>query len=54
MTDDKQMVKFPKLREGDGKAANAFGKRLEALPVGGRRVLPVCAPCGVVFGIFLL
>ena len=54
VADDQQMTKFPVLREGGGEAGDAFGERLKAFTVSGRRMLPVGAPRGVVFRIFML
>ena len=54
MADDQQVVKMAAVGQRGGKFADAAGKTLKAFAVGRGRVLPVSAPCGIVFRIFSL
>jgi hypothetical protein len=54
MADDQQMVRLRMLRQLPGKRADAVGEMLKTFAVGRRRMLPVRAPGGIVFGVFAL
>lgn len=54
MADDQQMVKLAAVGQRWDKLADAAGKILKALAVGGGRMLPVGTPGGIVFRIFSL